>query len=106
MSTRPSSQETERAIRNAIATTWIESPLGPLVAAATAEGICLLEFADRRALDSQFAALRQRFACAVIPILIPCHRVLDSSGRLRGYGGGLWRKKALLELERGRPGPA
>ena len=34
-------------------------------------------------------------------ILIPCHRVIDSNGKLHGYGGGLWRKKWLLELEAG-----
>lgn len=34
-----------------------------------------------------------------IPILIPCHRVIDAQGRLHGYGGGLWRKRRFLELE-------
>jgi AraC family transcriptional regulator, regulatory protein of adaptative response / methylated-DNA-[protein]-cysteine methyltransferase len=34
-----------------------------------------------------------------ISILIPCHRVLGSNGQLTGYGGGLWRKKFLLQLE-------
>ena len=34
-----------------------------------------------------------------IAILIPCHRVIGSNGELVGYGGGLWRKKKLLELE-------
>lgn len=34
-------------------------------------------------------------------ILIPCHRVIGSDGSLTGYGGGLWRKKFLLSLERG-----
>ena len=37
-----------------------------------------------------------------ISILVPCHRVLGSSGSLTGYAGGLDRKIALLELE-GRP---
>lgn len=40
-----------------------------------------------------------------ISILIPCHRVIEISGKLRGYGGGLWRKKYLLELEKGRSSP-
>ena len=34
-----------------------------------------------------------------LPIVIPCHRVIGSDGRLTGYGGGLPLKKRLLELE-------
>jgi AraC family transcriptional regulator of adaptative response/methylated-DNA-[protein]-cysteine methyltransferase len=34
-----------------------------------------------------------------IAIVIPCHRVVNSNGKLGGYGGGLWRKQQLLELE-------
>lgn len=34
-----------------------------------------------------------------IAILIPCHRVIGADGTLTGYAGGLWRKRALLELE-------
>ncbi len=34
-----------------------------------------------------------------IPIIIPCHRVIDSRGRLHGYGGGLERKAQLLRHE-------
>ncbi len=36
-----------------------------------------------------------------IAILIPCHRVIGSNGDLTGYGGGLSRKKTLLNLEQG-----
>lgn len=50
-----------------IVTAWIESPFGPLVAAATSEGVCLLEFTDRRMLDNQFKRLRRYFQCAIIP---------------------------------------
>ena len=35
-----------------------------------------------------------------IAIIIPCHRVIGSDGKLVGYGGGLHRKKWLLDLER------
>ncbi|MCA9291783.1 MAG: methylated-DNA--[protein]-cysteine S-methyltransferase [Phycisphaerales bacterium] len=35
--------------------------------------------------------------CAIV---IPCHRVIRSDGALCGYGGGIWRKRALLDLER------
>lgn len=36
-----------------------------------------------------------------IAIVIPCHRVIGADGALTGYGGGLWRKQALIEMERG-----
>ena len=36
-----------------------------------------------------------------IAIIIPCHRVIGKDGSLTGYGGGLWRKEWLLQLERG-----
>lgn len=163
-----------------IPTTMIESPLGPLVAAAVDDGICLLEFSDRRMLEQQFVILRRRFGRSAAPgdhphfatlrreldayfagdparldvpisapgsrfqqsvweavraiprgqtrtyeaiarsigspgaaravgrangmnrlaILIPCHRVVTAAGTLGGYGGGIWRKEALLDLER------
>jgi AraC family transcriptional regulator of adaptative response/methylated-DNA-[protein]-cysteine methyltransferase len=35
-----------------------------------------------------------------IAIVIPCHRVVNKSGQLGGYGGGLWRKRRLLHIER------
>jgi AraC family transcriptional regulator of adaptative response/methylated-DNA-[protein]-cysteine methyltransferase len=34
-----------------------------------------------------------------IAILIPCHRVIGSDGSMTGYGGGIWRKRRLLEIE-------
>jgi methylated-DNA-[protein]-cysteine S-methyltransferase len=37
-----------------------------------------------------------------IAIVVPCHRVIGASGRLTGYGGGLDRKRTLLELEKKR----
>ena len=163
-----------------VTVTWLESPVGPLVAGATDRGVCLLEFSDRRMLEAQLASVRQLLgpvlpgthllleqlrselgeyfagtrseftvplvypgtpfqvkvwnALRLIPygetysyeklawsvgapgaqravghanglnrlaILIPCHRVVNKDGKLGGYGGGLWRKQLLLELERG-----
>jgi len=41
-----------------------------------------------------------------IALIVPCHRVIGADGRLTGYGGGLERKRRLLELESGqRPLP-
>jgi methylated-DNA-[protein]-cysteine S-methyltransferase len=34
-----------------------------------------------------------------LPIVIPCHRVVGANGALTGFGGGIWRKKILLDLE-------
>ena len=162
-----------------VVTTWIESPLGPLMAAATTEGVCLLEFTDRNRLEAQLATLQKLHERAIIPgdseildrlkeelaqyfagklrqftlpltypgtpfqvrvwdalrripygetrsyvdlagdigapnasravghtnglnriaIVIPCHRVVNKNGELGGYGGGLWRKRLLLDLE-------
>lgn len=165
-----------------VVTQMIESPLGPLLAGATENGICLLEFTDRRMLEHNLQAIQHRFNCAIVPgrhpllarlsdelgeyfsgqrreftvpiascgtpfqervwaklrtipygatisyevlahrvgrpagqravarangmnrvcILIPCHRVIGKDGSLTGYGGGLWRKRLLLDLERRR----
>jgi AraC family transcriptional regulator of adaptative response/methylated-DNA-[protein]-cysteine methyltransferase len=157
----------------------ILTPLGAMIAGATDEALCLLEFVDRRMLQTQIARLRTRLRATFVPgeseilartaaqigeyferartrfelplslpgtefqraawahlesipygetrsyaeqaaaigrpqavraigrangdnriaIVVPCHRVVGSSGELCGYGGQLWRKKALLELE-------
>ena len=36
----------------------------------------------------------------MIAIIVPCHRVVGSNGKLTGYAGGIWRKRWLLEHER------
>ena len=36
-----------------------------------------------------------------VPIVVPCHRVVRTGGALGGYGGGLERKRFLLDLEEG-----
>lgn len=37
-----------------------------------------------------------------VAVIVPCHRVIGADGTLTGYGGGLARKRALLDLEAGR----
>jgi methylated-DNA-[protein]-cysteine S-methyltransferase len=39
-----------------------------------------------------------------IAVIVPCHRVIGASGSLTGYGGGLHRKRLLLDLEAGVAG--
>ena len=41
-----------------------------------------------------------------IAVIVPCHRVIGASGSLTGYGGGLHRKRLLLDLEAERAEPA
>jgi len=47
--------------------TVLESPIGQLLAGANSEGLCLLEFTDRRMLDRNWEAIRNRFQCPVVP---------------------------------------
>jgi AraC family transcriptional regulator, regulatory protein of adaptative response / methylated-DNA-[protein]-cysteine methyltransferase len=53
--------------RDCLLMTRLKSPLGPLVAAATAEGVCLLEFSDRRMLETQLATVRRLFDVPMVP---------------------------------------
>ena len=41
-----------------------------------------------------------------VGIIVPCHRVIGANGNLTGYGGGLDKKRALLEMEKSRNSPA
>ncbi len=34
-----------------------------------------------------------------IAVIVPCHRIVGADGALTGYGGGLWRKQALIDIE-------
>ena len=44
-------------------------------------------------------AVGQALACNPLPIIVPCHRVVGRFGALTGFGGGVDRKRLLLELE-------
>ncbi|MEN8143556.1 MAG: methylated-DNA--[protein]-cysteine S-methyltransferase [Gemmatimonadota bacterium] len=167
---------------DAMLMTRLLTPLGPMVVCANDDGVYLLEFADRRMLETQMQRLVKYTGCVVVPgshdhiqtleseleryfagaltefsvpmrrpgtefqisvwrelldiphgetmsyadlavrigrpaavravaravgdnrlaILVPCHRIIGSDGRLRGYAGGLWRKQFLLDLETGQ----
>ncbi|MBI5880169.1 MAG: methylated-DNA--[protein]-cysteine S-methyltransferase [Chloroflexi bacterium] len=47
----------------------------------------------------QLRAVGQANGRNPLPIIVPCHRVIGSNGKLTGYGGGLWRKAWLLDFE-------
>ncbi len=51
-----------------------------------------------------FRAVGQANHANPIPIIIPCHRVINTDGHLGGYGGGLDIKEQLLALEEALPG--
>lgn len=61
--------------------------------------ISYAELARRAGSPSAARAVGQCMARNPFPILIPCHRVIGSSGSLRGFGGGLRMKRALLKME-------
>jgi AraC family transcriptional regulator of adaptative response/methylated-DNA-[protein]-cysteine methyltransferase len=52
---------------NCILLAWLQSPLGPLVAGATADGVCLVEFTDRRMLETELATLQKLFDAPAVP---------------------------------------
>lgn len=52
--------------------------------------------------EKAIRAIAQANAKNPIPVIIPCHRIVGSNGKLTGYSGGLWRKQFLLDLERGQ----
>jgi len=63
--------------------------------------ISYIDLAEKIGLKGASRAVGTANGMNRIAILIPCHRVVNKDGRLGGYGGGLWRKQWLLDLERG-----
>lgn len=174
----------KRQLKTVIHIQRFTTPIGPMFACATDQGICLVDFTDRKMLETEFKDLCKRLNAVILPgehphvtqvqhelaeyfqgqrqsfsvplhtpgtdfqqavwavlqqipygdtwsyaqqaevlgnpkavravatangmnkvgILIPCHRVIGSDGRLVGYGGGLHRKQWLLELEANHSG--
>jgi methylated-DNA-[protein]-cysteine S-methyltransferase len=68
------------------------------------------ELAERVGRPDVVRAVAAAVGRTPVPIIVPCHRVVGADGSLTGYGGGLQRKRALLDLERrvtdGDPLPA
>ena len=58
------------------------------------------ELARRIDRPSAFRAVARANGANQIAIIVPCHRIIGSDGSLTGYGGGLWRKQKLIDLEK------
>jgi len=58
------------------------------------------EIAKRIGRPSATRAVARANGANQIALVVPCHRVIGVDGSLTGYGGGLWRKQKLLEIER------
>jgi AraC family transcriptional regulator of adaptative response/methylated-DNA-[protein]-cysteine methyltransferase len=77
--------------RECVHLAWLQSPLGPLLAGATDEGVCLLEFSDRRMLETQLAVVAKLVGSPAVPGMNAPLRQLASelgdyfSGRLRTF---------------------
>ncbi|MBI5364751.1 MAG: methylated-DNA--[protein]-cysteine S-methyltransferase [Planctomycetes bacterium] len=75
------------------------TPLGPMLAAASSKGVVLLEFVDRRAIETQVATLRRRMQLPIVP---GTNAMLDQLAReLEEYFGG---KRAQFEVPLHAPG--
>ena len=79
--------------------TWIESPLGPMLAIAGDEGLELLEFVDRRALETELRELRRTLAGAIVPGDHPILR--RAAEQLREYFAGTRQEFDLPLKQRG-----
>jgi methylated-DNA-[protein]-cysteine S-methyltransferase len=66
------------------------------------ETISYLELATRIGNPRAVRAVGLANGANPLPVIVPCHRVIGSNGRLVGFGGGLSIKRALLDHERGQ----
>ncbi len=80
-------------------TAFQQSVWSELIQIPYAKTISYLELARRTGDTKATRAVANANGKNDIAIIIPCHRVIGSNKTLVGYGGGLWRKKWLLELE-------
>jgi methylated-DNA-[protein]-cysteine S-methyltransferase len=63
------------------------------------ETVSYTELAERVGRPDIVRAVGAAVGRTPVPIVVPCHRVVGADGSLTGYGGGLQRKRALLDLE-------
>ena len=84
------------AFRNRVGEIMCEIPFGETVTyGQIAETIAKEKGISRMSAQAVGGAVGHNPIC----IIVPCHRVVGTNGSLTGYGGGIMRKKALLELE-------
>ncbi len=82
--------------RNRVGEIMCEIPFGKTVTYGwIAEQIAKERGLERMSAQAVGGAVGHNTIC----IIVPCHRVVGANGSLTGYGGGILRKKALLELE-------
>ena len=86
-------------------------PVGTEFQLAAWRALCAIPYGETRTYADQARAVGRPTAVRAVgaangrnplTIVVPCHRVIGSDGSLTGYAGGVARKRALLELERGR----
>jgi AraC family transcriptional regulator of adaptative response/methylated-DNA-[protein]-cysteine methyltransferase len=87
--------------RRSVFLAWFPSPLGPLITGATDDGVCFLEFTDRRMLEAQFQTLQKRFGVPVVP---GTNRHLETlQEELAGYFAGRVRQFSVPLVYPGTP---
>ncbi|HEX7102937.1 MAG TPA: methylated-DNA--[protein]-cysteine S-methyltransferase [Nitrolancea sp.] len=63
------------------------------------ETVTYREIAERIGAPNAYRAVGAANGANPAAIIVPCHRIIGSEGKLHGYGGGLHQKRALLDLE-------
>lgn len=89
------------AATGCILLSWIRTPLGPMVAGATEEGVCLLEFTDRRQLEGQLEPLRRRLGRPMVPGRN--EHLVELEAQLARYFDGQLRTFTIPVVARGTP---
>jgi methylated-DNA-[protein]-cysteine S-methyltransferase len=84
---KPAGTEFQRKVWSLL----VEIPFG--------ETISYSELAKRLGNENAVRAVGMANGRNPVAIVIPCHRVIGANGDLTGFGGGLWRKEALLRVE-------
>ena len=78
---------------------WVETPLGPMLAVATTTALALLEFVDRRALETELETMRKRLGAAIVPGRNPV--LAATAAQLSEYFSGARQRFDLPLLQRG-----